>query len=196
MRPGRDSGPSERECGPERIPGRARRWSQIPIWDLRADDSNRHSFVNAERIPQRRRPGRDSGPSERECGPERIPGRARRWSQIPIWDLCADDSRRHSFVNAEGIPQRRRPGKDSGPSERECGPEGIPGRASENVARKGFRAERARVWPGRDSGPSERERGPERIPGRAVRLEAHAHAEPWAWHPVGLPYLLIIDWHC
>jgi len=29
---------------------------------------------NAERIPQGMRPGKDSGPSGRECGPERIPG--------------------------------------------------------------------------------------------------------------------------
>ncbi|HPD32396.1 MAG TPA: hypothetical protein PLL20_20580, partial [Phycisphaerae bacterium] len=42
-----------------------------------------------------------------------------------------------------------------------------PGRAGESAARKGFRAERARVRPGKDSGPSGRECGPERIPGRA-----------------------------
>jgi len=35
-----------------------------------------------------------------------------------------------------------------------CGPGRIPGRASESAARKGFRAERARVRPGRDCGPS------------------------------------------
>ncbi|HPD28803.1 MAG TPA: hypothetical protein PLL20_02325, partial [Phycisphaerae bacterium] len=23
-----------------------------------------------------------------------------------------------------------------------------------------------------------------------IRLEAHAHARPWAWHPADLPYLL------
>ena len=39
------------------------RWSQIPIWDPSADDSDRHSYVNAERIPQGMRPGKDSGPS-------------------------------------------------------------------------------------------------------------------------------------
>jgi len=29
------------------------RWSQIPIWDPSADDSDRYSFLNAERIPGR-----------------------------------------------------------------------------------------------------------------------------------------------
>ena len=46
----------------------------------------------------------------------------------------------------------------------ECGKD-----SAGDSARKGFRAERARVRPGKDSGPSERECGPERIPGRAGR---------------------------
>gem|GEM_PF-3131852 len=73
----------------------------------------------------------------------------------------------------------------------ECGKD-----SAGDAARKGFRAERARVRPGKDSGPSGRECGPERIPGRAgesaarkgfraerIHLEAHAHAKPWAWYP-------------
>ena len=46
-----------------RLGGAVTRWSQIPIWDPSADDSDRYSFLNAERIPQGVRPGKDSGPS-------------------------------------------------------------------------------------------------------------------------------------
>jgi len=46
-----------------RLGGALTRWSQIPIWDPSADDSDRYSFLNAERIPQGMRPGKDSGPS-------------------------------------------------------------------------------------------------------------------------------------
>ena len=46
-----------------RLGGAVTRWSQIPIWDPSADDSDRYSFLNAERIPRGVRPGKDSGPS-------------------------------------------------------------------------------------------------------------------------------------
>jgi hypothetical protein len=128
--------------------------------------------VNAEGIPQGMRPagprilsgafcGEDSHPHSTGmrkgfrggCGPERIPGQA-------AWAL-----------NAEGIPQGVRPGKDSGPSGvmgAECGKDSGPSEplvpdsylgpfcrrflssfirecgkdSAEGAARKGFRAER------------------------------------------------------
>ncbi|GEM_PF-4696839 len=46
---------------------------------------------------------------------------------------------------AERIPRGMRPGKDSGPSGKD---------SAGDAARKGFRAERARVRPGKDSGLS------------------------------------------
>jgi len=176
-----------------RLGGALTRWSQIPIWDPSADDSDRYSFLNAERIPQGVRPGKDSGPSGL--------GLFGRREFLRCWLLALgrrglvfsfQRAGKGAFSNQQSALSRQPDkGENTGGAPQRAG--GAERRRIAVALDVGFvwRGGAVRVAAGRRPASSMRLGGAVTCPTCfRIHLEAHAHARPWAWHPADLPYLL------